>query len=239
MAKNSSIEWTESTWNPTTGCTKISDGCKNCYAEKMAKRLKAMNNPRYRNGFQVTIHEDLIDLPLSWKKPQMIFVNSMSDLFHEYIPDDIIIKIFQTMVKADWHIFQVLTKRSERLLALSKRLPWPNNIWMGVTVENSKVQYRIQDLVNTPAHIKFLSLEPLIGPLYNLDLSGIDWIIVGGESGAGARPMNPEWVRNIRDNCLKSNTPFFFKQWGGFNKKKNGRKLDGQYWDQQPAYIGY
>lgn len=198
-----------------------------------------MNNPRYRNGFQVTIHEDLIDLPLSWKKPQMIFVNSMSDLFHEYIPDDIIIKIFQTMVKADWHIFQVLTKRSERLLALSKRLPWPNNIWMGVTVENSKVQYRIQDLVNTPAHIKFLSLEPLIGPLYNLDLSGIDWIIVGGESGAGARPMNPEWVRNIRDNCLKSNTPFFFKQWGGFNKKKNGRKLDGQYWDQQPAYIGY
>jgi len=239
MAKKSSIEWTESTWNPTTGCTKISDGCKNCYAEKMAKRLKAMNNPRYINGFQVTIHEDLIKLPLSWKKPQMIFVNSMSDLFHEDIPDNIIIEIFQTMVKADWHIFQVLTKRSERLRVLSKKLPWSDNIWMGVTVENSKVQYRFQDLIHTPAYIKFLSLEPLIGPLLSLDLSGINWIIVGGESGAGARPMNPEWVRDIRDNCSKSNTPFFFKQWGGFNKKKNGRKLDGQYWNQQPRYAQF
>ncbi|MBU1636030.1 phage Gp37/Gp68 family protein [bacterium] len=237
MAKNSSIEWTESTWNPTTGCTKISDGCKNCYAEKMARRLQAMNNPRYKNGFQVSIHEDLIDLPLSWKKPQMIFVNSMSDLFHENIPDSIILKIFQTMNKADWHIFQVLTKRSDRLRSLSNKLPWSDNIWMGVTVEDAKVQYRIKDLIHTSAYIKFLSLEPLIGPLKNLELTGINWIIVGGESGPGARPMNPEWVKEIRDNCLKTDTPFFFKQWGGFNKKKNGRKLDGQYWNQQPSYT--
>lgn len=237
MAKKSSIEWTESTWNPTTGCTKISDGCKHCYAEKMARRLQAMNNPRYKNGFNLTVHEDLVELPLSWKKPQMIFVNSMSDLFHEDIPDEFIIKVFNTMVKADWHIFQVLTKRSERVKYLSGKLPWSHNIWMGVTVENSTVQYRINDLIQTQACIKFLSLEPLIGPLYNLDLTGINWIIVGGESGPGARPMNPEWVRHIRDNCIQSNTPFFFKQWGGFNKKKNGRKLDGRFWSQQPSYL--
>lgn len=239
MAKNSTIEWTESTWNPSTGCTKISDGCRNCYAERMARRLKAMNNPRYINGFKITLHEDLITLPLSWKKPQMIFVNSMSDLFHEDIPDDFIYKVFQTMVQADWHIFQVLTKRSERLRELAGKLPWADHIWMGVTVENMKVTHRIDDLIHTPAYVKFLSLEPLLGPIRNVDLSGISWVIVGGESGPRARPMKSEWVREIRDNCLKSNTPFFFKQWGGFNKKKNGRKLDGCYWNQQPSYLFY
>jgi len=239
MAKRSAIEWTESTWNPSTGCTKISDGCRNCYAERMARRLKAMNNPRYINGFDVTIHEDLISLPLSWKKPQMIFVNSMSDLFHENIPDSFIYKVFQTMVKADWHIFQVLTKRSGRLRELSRKLTWADHIWMGVTVENMKVKHRINDLLHTPAYIKFLSLEPLIGPIQNVDFTGINWVIVGGESGPGARPMDSGWVRNIRDNCLKSDTPFFFKQWGGFNKKKNGRILDGIYWNQQPQYLQY
>jgi len=239
VAKRSAIEWTESTWNPSTGCTKISEGCRHCYAEKMARRLKAMNNPRYVNGFEVTIHEDLITLPLSWKKPQMIFVNSMSDLFHENIPDDFIYKIFQTMVKANWHIFQVLTKRSRRLRELSGNLPWADHIWMGVTVENIKVSYRINDLIHTPAYIKFLSFEPLLGSIRNIDLSGVNWIIVGGESGPGARPMDSEWVREIRNNCLKTNTPFFFKQWGGFNKKKNGRILDGKYWNQQPQYLQY
>jgi len=239
VAKGSSIEWTESTWNPSTGCTKISEGCRHCYAEKMARRLKAMNNPRYANGFEVTIHEDLLTLPLSWKKPQMIFVNSMSDLFHENIPDDFIHKVFQTMVKADWHIFQVLTKRSGRLREIAGKLPWADHIWMGVTVENIKVTQRIDDLIHTPAYIKFISFEPLLGPIRNVDLSGINWIIVGGESGQNARQMDSEWVREIRNNCLKSNTPFFFKQWGGFNKKKNGRILDGKYWNQQPQYLQY
>jgi protein gp37 len=239
VAKRSSIEWTESTWNPSTGCTKISEGCRHCYAERMARRLKAMNNPRYLNGFEVTIHEDLITLPLSWEKPQMIFVNSMSDLFHENIPDDFIYNVFKTMVKADWHIFQVLTKRSRRLRELAGNLPWADNIWMGVTVENMQVTHRIDDLIHTPAYIKFISFEPLLGPIRNVDFSGINWIIVGGESGPGARTMDSEWVREIRNNCLKTNTPFFFKQWGGFNKKKNGRILDGKYWNQQPQYLQY
>lgn len=239
MAKYSSIEWTESTWNPVTGCTKVSDGCKYCYAERIAKRLKAMNNPRYKNGFQVTIHEDLIRLPLSWKKPHMIFVNSMSDLFHENIPDDIIFEIFRTMNTANWHTFQILTKRSNRLQDLSHTLPWTENIWMGVTVENKNVTYRIDDLISTEAQVKFLSLEPLLGPIHDINLDGIDWVIVGGESGPNARPMKPKWAREIRDICSRSGTPFFFKQWGGFDKKKNGRTLDGKIWDQQPNYANF
>ena len=236
MSLNSKIEWTETTWNPVTGCTKISTGCQNCYAYTLAKRLKAMSNPRYINGFDITLHDDLIDKPLFWKSPRKIFVNSMSDLFHENIPIEFIEKIFTTMNKAHWHTFQVLTKRSDNLKKLSPLLKWTKNIWMGVTVESYSEKYRIDDLKETDAAIKFLSLEPLLSSLGEIDLSKIDWVIVGGESGPKARPMNIEWVREIRDQCIEQNTPFFFKQWGGVNKKKNGRLLDGKLWDEYPHY---
>lgn len=234
MAQQSRIEWTESTWNPVTGCTKISAGCLNCYAERMAKRLHAMGNDNYRNGFQVTLHPHVLEKPLKWKQPQMIFVNSMSDLFHEKVPLEFIQQVFDVMRKASWHRFQVLTKRSERLLDLSQSIDWPENVWMGVTVENADCVYRIEHLRNTGAFIKFLSLEPLLGPLKSINLASIDWVIVGGESGPGARPIDPDWVRDIRDQCIDTKTPFFFKQWGGVNKKKNGRTLDGRTWDQMP-----
>lgn len=234
MAAITPIEWTESSWNPVTGCTKITDGCKNCYAFAMAKRLHAMKNPRYINGFDVTLHEDLVDLPLKWKKPRKIFVNSMSDLFHEDIPDEFIERVFFTMHKASWHTFQILTKRSERLLNLSKSLPWPSNVWQGVTVENKEVISRIDDLRQTPAKTKFLSCEPLIGPLDNINLENIDWVIVGGESGPGARQIKEEWVKAIRDQCLEKNIAFFFKQWGGVQKHKTGKLLEGRIWDQYP-----
>ncbi|MDI3328846.1 MAG: phage Gp37/Gp68 family protein [Alicyclobacillaceae bacterium] len=234
MAAMSSIEWTEATWNPVTGCTKISEGCRHCYAATMAKRLHAMNNPRYKNGFKVTMHHDLVDLPLKWKKPRRIFVNSMSDLFHKDVPFEFIQKIFRTMQLAHWHTFQILTKRSDRLLELSSELPWPNNVWQGVSVENEKVIYRIDHLRQVPAKIRFLSLEPLIGPLDNLDLRGIHWVIVGGESGPGARPMKKEWVESIRDQCIKQQVAFFFKQWGGVQKHRTGRILDGRTWDEYP-----
>lgn len=234
MASNSRIEWTESTWNPVTGCTKISPGCKNCYAERLAKRLKAMGQPNYRNEFELTVHEQTLSVPLKIKKPQIIFVNSMSDLFHEAVPFDYITKVFNIMAMAKWHTFQVLTKRSERLEELSPYLTWTDNIWMGVSVENEDYLYRVDHLRNTEAHVKFLSLEPLLGPLYDLDLRSIDWVIVGGESGRGARPMNECWVEEIRDQCLETNTPFFFKQWGGINKKKAGRVLNGRTWDEIP-----
>lgn len=237
MAEKSSIEWTESTWNPVTGCSKISPGCLNCYAERMALRLKAMGQPNYRNGFKVTCHRETLDLPLRWKKPQMIFVNSMSDLFHKGVPDDFIMDIFSTMQCAKQHQYQILTKRAERLAAMSAELPWEKNIWMGVTVESADYKYRIDYLRYTSAHIKFLSLEPLLGDIGELDLNEIDWVIVGGESGPGARPMNIEWVRNIREQCLAQAVPFFFKQWGGINKKKTGRLLDGRTWDKMPAGI--
>lgn len=237
MSLNSKIEWTETTWNPVTGCTKISTGCQNCYAYTLAKRLKAMSNPRYINGFDITLHDDLIDKPLFWKSPRKIFVNSMSDLFHENIPIEFIEKIFTTMNKAHWHTFQVLTKRSDNLKKLSPLLKWTKNIWMGVTVESYSEKYRIDDLKETDAAIKFLSLEPLLSSLGELDLSKIDWVIVGGESGFKARPMNIEWVREIRDQCIEQNTPFFFKQWGGINKKKNGRLLDGKLWDEYPHIL--
>lgn len=234
MAQNSRIEWTESTWNPVTGCTKISAGCLNCYAERMAKRLHAMGNDNYRNGFKVTLHPHVLEKPLKWRQPQTIFVNSMSDLFHEEVPLDFIQQIFDVMRKASWHRFQVLTKRSERLLDLHSQIDWPENVWMGVTVENGGCIYRIEHLRNTSASVKFLSLEPLLGPLEELNLAGIDWVIAGGESGPGARPIELDWVRGIRDQCIESKVPFFFKQWGGVNKKKNGRTLDNRTWSQMP-----
>ena len=199
MVSKSHIEWTDSTWNPVTGCDKVSPGCKHCYAERMAKRLHAMGQNSYRNTFKLTLHEDLIEAPLSWKKPRMIFVNSMSDLFHEKIPFKFIEKVFATMIKANQHVFQILTKRSERLLEIAKDLPWTDKIWMGVSVENEDYTFRINNLRKTPAIVKFLSLEPLLGPLNNLNLDGINWAIVGGESGPGARPMDAQWVRDIRD----------------------------------------
>ena len=230
----SKIEWTDSTWNPVTGCTKISAGCANCYAERMAIRLKAMGQPNYIHGFEVTCHEHQLPLPLTWKKPRMVFVNSMSDLFHEDVPFEFIEKVFNIMNQAAWHTFQVLTKRSKRLAELSRKLKWSPNIWMGVSVENQKVASRINDLRKTDAHIKFLSMEPLIGQVNDMNLSGIDWVIVGGESGPGARPMAESWVLEIKEQCDENDVPFFFKQWGGTNKKQTGRLLLDQTWDAMP-----
>lgn len=235
MSGKTKIEWTECSWNPITGCTKISDGCKNCYAERLTKRLIAMKNPRYYNGFKVTIHKDLIEAPKKWKTPRKIFVNSMSDLFHEKIPDEIILRIFKTMNECPQHQFQILTKRPERLLTLNDRINWTNNIWMGVTVESNKYLNRIEYLRNSSAKVKFISAEPLLSELNNINLKDIDWIIVGGESGPGAREMKKEWVINIRDEAKKQNTAFFFKQWGGTNKKKTGRELDGRTYDEYPV----
>jgi len=237
MTTNSSIEWTEATWNPVTGCTKTSVGCQHCYAERMALRLRAMGQPNYAHGFSVTLHPHALGLPLAWKKPQMIFVNSMSDLFHEDVPLDFIQKVFDVMRRADWHTYQILTKRSERLLELDRQLAWPSHVWMGVTVENADYTYRIDHLRQTHAAAKFLSVEPLLGAIPNLDLTGIQWVVVGGESGIGARPMKPEWVTDIHDTCLGAKVPFFFKQWGGVNKKKAGRQLDGRTWDELPRGV--
>jgi len=235
MGIHSKIEWTESTWNPTTGCTKVSPGCKHCYAERLSIRLQAMGQPNYAKGFSLAMHESVLNLPLEWKKPQMVFVDSMSDLFHEGVPVEFIHKAFAVMRQASWHTFQVLTKRSQRLLELNQTIKWPQNVWMGVTVENGDYTFRLDHLKQTAALVKFLSLEPLLGPLQNLDLSGIDWVIVGGESGPGARPMSEEWVVNVRDQCHASGVPFFFKQWGGVNKKKAGRILQGCTWDAMPS----
>ncbi|MBM7633877.1 DUF5131 family protein [Geomicrobium sediminis] len=237
MSSNSNIEWTEATWNPVTGCNKVSQGCKHCYAATMAKRLHAMGNKRYLNGFNVTLHYDLIDKPLKWKKPRRIFVNSMSDLFHESIPFEFIEKCFNTMVEANQHTFQILTKRSKRLKELAPYLPWPENVWMGVSVEDEQVTHRIDDLSHVPANIRFLSCEPLIGPLNNLNLTEIHWVIVGGESGPGARPMKKSWALDIRDQCINHNVAFFFKQWGGVQKHRYGRTLDDQLYDEFPKKI--
>lgn len=235
MAINSSIEWTESTWNPVTGCTKVSPGCKHCYAERMALRLQAMKQPNYTDGFKLAMHRHALGLPLGWKKPQTIFVNSMSDLFHEDVPLSFIVEVFDVMRRAPWHHFQILTKRSARLLELNSELEWPENVWMGVSVENADYTYRIRHLSSTGALVKFLSLEPLLGLLPNLDLSGMDWVIVGGESGPKARPIDRAWVMDIRDQCQQSAVPFFFKQWGGVKKKKTGRLLDGRIWNELPG----
>jgi protein gp37 len=234
----SKIEWTESTWNPVTGCNKISPGCKNCYAERLAKRLKAMGQANYRNGFKLTLQPQMLELPLKWKKPQTIFVNSMSDLFHKDVPLEYIQRVFDVMNRANWHRFQVLTKRADRLAEISSELNWSENVWMGVSVENQKYVHRIDDLRRTSAAVKFLSLEPLLGPLKNLDLTNIDWAIVGGESGFGARPIRKEWVLEIKQQCELDDVPFFFKQWGGFNKKKTGRLLEGRTYDAMPR-IAY
>lgn len=235
MSNKSKIEWTEVTWNPITGCTKISEGCANCYAERMAKRLNKMKNKRYLNGFDITIHDDLIGKPLEQKNSKMIFVCSMSDLFHEDISDEVIIRIFETMNLAHWHTFQVLTKRSHRLVEISNKLKFTKNIWIGVTVENSNNSYRINDINKIQAAVKFISFEPLIGDISTkTNLNGIDWVIVGGESGPGARPMRESYVKNIKTICDKENIPFFFKQWGGVNKKKTGRLLDGEFYNNYP-----
>lgn len=234
MATNSAIEWTQATWNPLTGCNKISPGCKHCYAERLAVRLQAMGQANYANGFQLTLQEQALELPLRWRKPRTVFVNSMSDLFHQDVPAGFILRVFEVMRQAHWHQFQVLTKRAERLSQMSQDLPWMPNIWMGVSVENQDYIHRIDQLRLTGACVKFLSLEPLLGPLVNLDLKGIDWVIVGGESGPGARPMKPQWVRDIRAQCQRADVPFFFKQWGGVRKSQTGRELDGRTWDQMP-----
>ncbi len=234
MATNSHIEWTEVTWNPVTGCNKVSQGCKFCYAERMAKRLEAMGMERYRNGFQVTLQEDLVDAPRKWVKPRVVFVNSMSDLFHEKVPLEFIQRVFQTMRECPQHTFQILTKRSERLLEVAESLPWSENIWMGVSVEDENVLQRIDHLRQVPSSTRFLSCEPLIGPLDELDLSAIHWVIVGGESGPGARPMKREWVDTILNQCREQDVAFFFKQWGGVRKKRTGRTLNGRTYDEYP-----
>jgi len=237
VAEISKIEWTDATWNPVTGCSKVSPGCKFCYAERLSIRLRAMGNARYRNGFAVTLHPDLLSLPLRWKQPKRIFVNSMSDLFHEAVPEEFIQRVFDAMVTADWHIFQILTKRSARMADLAQRLIWPSNVWQGVSVENARYTWRITHLQQVPAAIRFLSLEPLLGPIPRLPLEGIHWVIVGGESGPRHRPVDPAWVKEIRDQCLATGVPFFFKQWGGTTPREGGRVLDGRMWDEMPASI--
>lgn len=235
---HSKIEWTEMTWNPVTGCDKVSAGCKHCYAELMANRLKAMGLEKYKNGFQLTLHEEELEKPYTWKKPQIVFVNSMSDLFHEGIPVEFTQRVFQVMVDNPQHIFQVLTKRADLLYYYDNKglLEWKRNIWMGVSIENQTVVDRISLLKRTKAEIKFLSCEPLLGPLSNLDLDGIQWVIVGGESGRKPRPMKEKWVQEIKRQCLRAHVPFFFKQWGGVSKKKAGRMLDGRTWDNLPVF---
>lgn len=230
----SSIEWTEMTWNPTTGCDKISAGCKFCYAEIMSKRLQAMGVEKYKDNFEVRTHKDALNIPYTWKNSKVVFVNSMSDLFHKEIPLEFIKKVFKVMNENPQHVFQVLTKRAERLFELHKELKWTHNIWMGVSVENDKVKDRIDFLRQTNARVKFLSLEPLIGPLKKLNLENIDWVIVGGESGHKPRTMNPDWVLDIQEQCEIADVAFFFKQWGGKNKKAAGRLLNGRTYDEMP-----
>jgi protein gp37 len=225
MGQQSAIEWTEATWNPLTGCDKISPGCTHCYAERMSLRLKLMGQPNYKNGFELALHPHALELPLKWRKPQRIFVNSMSDLFHKDVPAEFIQQVFATMRQASWHRFQILTKRSDRLAAMAGAIDWPANVWMGVSVESAEYAFRIDHLRTVGARVRFLSVEPLLGPIPDLDLRDIQWVIVGGESGPGARPMSKEWVIEIRDQCAAAKVPFFFKQWGGVNKKKTGREL--------------
>jgi protein gp37 len=237
MANASHIEWTDATWNPVTGCSKISPGCQFCYAERLSRRLQAMGQNNYRNGFEVTLQPHMLQHPLSWKNPRRVFVNSMSDLFHEDVPSSYIRRVFDVMETAHWHQYQVLTKRSQRVLAMNDELKWQPQIWMGVSVENENHQRRVDELRKTQACIKFLSVEPLLGLLSTLDLEGIDWVIVGGESGPGARPLDPAWVREIRDQCIQEGVAFFFKQWGGVFKSRTGRLLDGRTWDEMPTVV--
>lgn len=230
-----SIEWTEATWNPVTGCSKFSSGCQNCYAERMARRLKAMGQMKYRNGFGVTVHPRELPVPIAWRKPRMVFVNSMSDLLHDEVPDEFILKVFEVMREACWHTFQILTKRPHRLEELNGSLRWPANVWMGVTVEDEACTERLEPLRKSDAVVKFVSFEPLLSSISNPNLDGIDWAIVGGESGPRARPIELQWVLEIRDECIRQSVPFFFKQWGGTNKKKAGRLLEGREWNDLPS----
>ena len=241
MSLSSGIEWTEATWNPVTGCTKVSPGCAHCYAETFAERFRGVADHPYEMGFDLTLRPKRLGLPLTWRKPRTIFVNSMSDLFHDAVPAEFIAQVFDTMERADWHRFQVLTKRPERAQSLADTLPWPPNVWLGVSVENRRFLDRLDTLRGIPAAVRFASCEPLLGPLDGIDLSGIDWIITGGESGPGARPMKPEWARSIRDQCASAGVPFFFKQWGAHNaegrrvgKGRAGRELDGRLWGEMP-----
>ena len=235
MSEASSIEWTDSTWNPVTGCTKVSQGCKHCYAQRFAERFRGVPGHPFEQGFDLKLWPERLDLPLEWKEPRRVFVNSMSDLYHPGVPKAFIERVFRTMRQARWHSFQVLTKRAARLAEIGEELPWSRNIWQGVSVEDERVVERISLLRRVPAQVRFLSLEPLIGPLDGLDLTGIHWVIVGGESGPGARPMKKEWVVRIRNQCRRQAVPFFFKQWGGVRKNVTGRILDGRTWDELPT----
>jgi protein gp37 len=234
MSDKSAIEWTDATWNPVTGCTQVSPGCDHCYALSFAERFRDVPNHPYEQGFDLKLHSGRLGLPLKWRQPRRIFVNSMSDLFHKDIPDEFIYRIFQTMVKADWHIFQILTKRSARLARLAPQLPWPPNVWVGVSVETERYIWRVNHLRQVPVAVRFISAEPLLGPLESIDLDGIHWVITGGESGHGHRECDPEWVRSLRDQCLSAGVAFFHKQWGGRTPKAGGRILDGRIWDELP-----
>lgn len=244
MADRSAIEWTEATWNPTTGCDRVSSGCDNCYALTLAKRLKAMGNPKYQTdgdprtsgpGFGVAVHPDALQLPRRWRQPRLVFVNSMSDLFHARVPLDFVQQVFSVMRETPQHTYQILTKRAHRLAHIAGQLDWPSNVWMGVSVESADHYDRILDLATVPAAVRFLSCEPLLGPLPNIPLGAIDWVIAGGESGFNARPMDPGWVLGLRDSCVAARTPFFFKQWGGTRPKSGGRRLEGRTWDEMPG----
>jgi protein gp37 len=235
VADRSAIEWTEATWNPVTGCDQVSPGCAHCYAKTFAERWRGIPGHPYEQGFQLRLWPERLDQPLRWKRPRTIFVNSMSDLFHERIPEAFIQRVFEVMAGADWHVFQILTKRHERLVELAPLLPWPPNVWMGVSIENRRFVHRADCLREVPAAVRFISAEPLLGALEGLDLTGIDWLIAGGESGPRHRPMRVEWVRELRDRCVAEEVAFFFKQWGGIRPKSGGRTLDGRTWDETPA----
>jgi protein gp37 len=235
MADHSSIEWTDATWNPVTGCTKVSPGCDHCYAESFAERFRGIPRHPYEQGFDLRLWPERLEIPLHWRRPRRIFVNSMSDLFHRDVPTEFIAQVFETMVRAHWHIFQVLTKRSRRVVQLAPKLPWADHVWMGVSVESDAYAWRVDQLREVPAQVRFISAEPLLGPLDSVSLAGIQWVITGGESGPGFRPCKPEWVRNLRDRCLEEGIAYFHKQWGGIRPKAGGRLLDGRTWDQLPS----
>ena len=235
MSLASSIEWTDATWNPVTGCTQVSAGCDHCYAKTFAERFRGVPGHPYEQGFDLRLWPERLEMPLGWKKPRRIFVNSMSDLFHKDVPDEFIFSVFDSMVKADWHIYQILTKRPQRLARMASSLPWPDHVWVGVSVESNEVVWRADFLRRVPAAVRFISAEPLIGPIDRLSLEGIDWLITGGESGYGHRPCDPDWVRAARDDSLNQNVAYFHKQWGGRTSKSGGRELDGQTWDQMPV----
>lgn len=235
MAASSTIEWTEASWNPATGCSKVSPGCAHCYAETFAERWRGTPEHPYEQGFDLKLWPERLELPLRWRRPRLIFVNSMSDLFHEDIPDEFISRVFETMARAHWHTFQILTKRHERLSALADELDWHPNVWMGVTIENRRFVHRADHLRDVPAAVRFISAEPLLGQLEGLDLTDIDWLIAGGESGPKHRPVREEWIADLRDRCVAEDVAFFFKQWGGARPKSGGRLLDGRTWDQIPS----